>query len=123
MRAKTPLRSPLWGKKRPAWPIALLKPNHSQVSAPDTAVSLGERWENRDRGKKKSAVSRKSRKILQTIKRHLLNVSNSEGLFVAVGCTRIPGEGERARDRPIEGLFIEVKNGCICGDACNYFTS
>lgn len=30
------------GKKRPAWPIGFLKPNHSQTGMPDVLVSLGE---------------------------------------------------------------------------------
>lgn len=46
---------------------------------------------------------------------------NSKILFVALGYMKTPRE--RERERPREELFIEVKNGCICGDACNYFTS
>lgn len=53
------------GKKRPAWPIALLKPNHSQVSAPDTLVSLGERWKNRDRGKNECGFQENSEKYFK----------------------------------------------------------
>lgn len=43
------------GEKRPAWLIALLKPNHSQVLTPDTVVSLGERRKN-ERLKERSVV-------------------------------------------------------------------
>lgn len=58
------------GEKRPAWLIALLKPNHCHVLLPDTVVSLGGRAGNRRNKDWKTGLVEK--KELGTVKFYLL---------------------------------------------------
>lgn len=84
---------------------------------PDTAVSLGGRWGKTDRDGAKAKCwglitkNKNLKNNLNTIKQHALKCQQ----LVRV---RVYLLQERERE-----LFTELRNGCICADACNYFTS
>lgn len=82
---------------------------------PDTTVSLGGRWGKRDTDGEKAKCWG-----LIIKNKNLKHPGNSQTTLFEMSPA---GKGERLFVAGGRELFTELGNGCICADACNYFTS